>query len=287
MEQNYKDYLRYDILKLKSSAERNKMNPKVSFITGVKNRSEELKETIQTMIDQDMNEWEAIIVSDHSEEPIEEIVKSFNDERLIYLPQVEGKRGISEARNLAVSHARADIMLTADGDDLNHPNRARVTYELMTQNGYDVFYCNLNDYIPAENKFKPRIFQPFNAELFKMFNFITNPGTACAKEIFEKAGGFDPEFSLSEDYDLWLRMLQAGAKFGFTEEILVDYRRSSGSVSVTKFSQMHEYIMKTRIKNNIPPFDIESVRKFALPEITNQILSEKGYELWKDDRYQK
>jgi len=75
------------------------MNPKVSFITGVKNRSSELREMIQSLISQDMTEWEAVIVDDHSEEPLEAVMKEFNDPRIIFLKQVEGKNGICEARN--------------------------------------------------------------------------------------------------------------------------------------------------------------------------------------------
>lgn len=261
------------------------MKPKISFITGVKNRSAELKEMIQSLIAQDMPEWEALIVDDHSEEVIEPVVLAFNDDRLQYLKLPEGESGICMARNLAISHAVGDILLTADGDDISLPGRARITYDLMIKDNLDAFYCNLNDYIPEQNKLIARQFQPFNAELLKMFNYITNPGTAYKREMIDKAGDFDPEFVLSEDYDLWLRMLNAGAKFGYTEEILVNYRRSAGSVSISKFSDMHDFIMKTRIKNEIPPFDINNVKKYALPVIADAVLSEKGIELWKDDRY--
>lgn len=261
------------------------MNPKASFITGVKNNGDKLKIMIQSLIDQELKEWEAIIVDDHSEEDIKSVVESFNDPRLQYYRQEEGKNGVCEARNLAISKAKAEILLTADGDDISRPQRARVTYDLMTQNNYDAFYSNLEYFIEEENKKWTVTFQPFNAELFKMFNFMTNPGTAFRKEIYQKAGGFDPNFKLSEDYDLYLRMLNAGGKFGCTEEILVDYRRSPESVSIAKFNEMHDYIMKTRIKNNIPVFDIRDVQKYALPEITKSILSEDGIKLWQDDRF--
>lgn len=259
--------------------------PKVSFITGVKNRSLELKETIQSFIGQDMSDWEAIIVDDHSEEPIKEVVEGFKDDRLHYFKLPEGLTGISNARNFAVDYANSDILLTADGDDINMPDRASITYNTMIENDYDVFYSALNDYIPETNTTKPRKFHPFNEELFKMFNFMTNPSTAFKKSIFLRVGGFDPEFIVSEDYDLWLRMLNAGAKFGYTQKILVSYRCSSKSLSHQKENLMHEYIMKTRIKNNIPPFDIEDVKKYASPEFSIDILSESGRKLWVDDRY--
>jgi glycosyltransferase involved in cell wall biosynthesis len=197
----------------------------------------------------------------------------------------ENLTGISNGRNYGIERAKTELILTADGDDISHPQRARLTYDLMTKNDYDIFYTNLNDYIPEQGKLIPRKFQPFNLDLFRMFNFITNPGTAYRKSLFLKAGGFDPKFSLSEDYDLWLRMLNAGAKVGYTDQILVDYRRSSGSVTVGKHDLMHEAVMQTRIKNNIPPFDINDVQKYALPSVAADLMTKKGHDFWQDDRF--
>lgn len=262
------------------------MEPKISFITAVRDRSEAFKEMLSSLVNQDMPEWEALIVDDHSVEDVKKIVKDFNDDRMKYFRQEEGKRGISHARNLAVSQAKTDILLTADGDDISRPQRARVTYEIMTKNSCDAFYSNLEYFIAEEDRRWTPVFQPFNAELFKMFNFMTNPGTAYRKDVFIKAGGYDPEFVLSEDYDLWLRILNNGGKFCYTREILVDYRRSPGSVSLGKPDELHQFIMKTRIKNRIPPFDISDVKQFAEPTIADYILSNGGRRVWKDDRYE-
>lgn len=262
------------------------MNPKVSFITGVKDRPEELKEMIQSLINQDMSEWEAIIVEDHSNDPIKEVVESFNDDRIKFFQLPEGQIGVSNARNLAISQAQAEILLTADGDDISRPQRARVTYETMIKNQLDAFYSNLEYFNNEENKRWTVNFQPFVAELLPMFNFITNPGSAYRKDMVLKVGGFDPNFVLSEDYDVWLRFLKAGAKFGCSEEILVNYRRNSGSISIKKFDETHDYIQKARIKNDFPPMNIEDVVHLAKPEIAVDILSEKGRKLWPDDRYE-
>ena len=44
----------------------------------------------------------------------------------------------------------------------------------------------------------------------EMFNFITNPGTAFTRQAFEAAEGFEPNLTLAEDYDLYLRMAGPG-----------------------------------------------------------------------------
>lgn len=259
--------------------------PKVSFITGVKNRAAALEEMLQSLIKQDLSDWEAIIVDDHSTEDTQSVVKKIADSRISYYQLPQDKTGICHARNLAISHATAEILLTADGDDFSRPQRAQRTLEIMTKENADAFYSNLEFFESGTDKRWTRLFQPYDAELFQMFNFMTNPGTAFRKDMFEKAGGFDPEFELSEDYDLYLRMFNLGAKFAYTEEILVEYRRDAGSASIKNFGRMHEFIMKTRIKNNIKPFNIEDVRKYALADLAENILSEGGRKVWRDDRF--
>jgi GT2 family glycosyltransferase len=50
-------------------------------------------------------------------------------------------------------------------------------------------------------------------------------------EVFERVGGFDPEFTGNEDYEFWLRVANAG--FGIVQNLqpLGYYRRRPGSVS--------------------------------------------------------
>lgn len=259
------------------------MIPKISFITAVKDRSRELQAMLQSLIKQDMPEWEAIIVDDHSTEPIKAVVESFNEPRFHYFRLPDNLTGVSNARNFAIDHAQTEIMVTADGDDINWPARAHVIYEFMTKNKYDVFYHHVIIYFSDQDKRYDYPFQPFNAELFKMINFVTNPGTAFRKDIFLKVGKFDPEFILSEDYDLYLRILNAGGKFGYYPFVLAEYRISTRNVTVQKKELLHKYIQEARIKNNIPPVDINEIKKYAKQEIIDNILYER--DVWQDERF--
>ncbi len=259
------------------------MIPRVSFITAVKNRPKELEEMLQSLIKQDMSEWEAIIVDDHSTDPIKAVVESFNEPRFHYFHLPDNLTGVSNARNYAIERAQTEIMLTADGDDINWPARANVVYEIMTENKCDVFYSHIIVYFSDEDKRYDYPPQPFNADLFRMINFITNPGTAFRKDIFLKVGRFDPEFFLSEDYDLYLRILNAGGKFCYSSLVLAEYRIGSQNVTVQKKKLLHKFIQKTRIKNNIPPVNIDEIKKYAEQEIIDNILFER--DIWHDDRF--
>ncbi len=264
------------------------MDPKISFITAIKDRPDELKEMIKSLIAQDIPDWEAIIVDDHSREPIKEVVESFSDNRLRYFRQVEDKKGISEARNYAIKYAKSNIMLIADGDDINLPCRARVTFNIMTRKKCDVFYGNMRLFKVGKRRYD-RKFQPFNKDLLKMINYISNPASAFLKDRFIKIGGYDPEFIVTEDYDLWLRFLNSNERFCYTRKVLVDYRQHKESISQKKYHLLlfHRYVQRARIKNKIPPFDILEVKRFAKPEIAKVALSKMNLCFWQDDRFEK
>ncbi len=260
------------------------MKPKVSFITSVKNRAQELKEMLATLVAQDMPEWEAIVVDDHSIEPIQQVVESFNDSRIRYYRLPKNQKGISRARNYGIYKAQSNFILVADSDDLNEPFRARLTYNIMTRNKCDVFYGNMRIFVVGRRT-RGRVFQPFNRGLLMMINFIPNPTSAFRKDKFLKIGGYDPEFVVSEDYDLWLRFLKAGAKFCYTRKVLVSYRWSRKGISKRKRQLLHFYIQKARRKNEIEPVNIEKVRELARPGVARGILSKRGREVWQDDRF--
>lgn len=259
------------------------MEPRVSFITSVKNRTKELEEMLSSLIKQDVQDWEAIIVDDHSEEMVKETVEKFQEKRFFYFQLPQGTAGISNGRNFAIDKAKSNIMIMADGDDINEPLRARVTFEEMTKNNYDVFYGGVRDFSPGQEG-KDRLLQPFNEKLLPMFNFLTNASAAFRRDKFLEVGKFDPNFIVCEDFDLYLRFLNSKCKFGYTKEVLVNYRHSSNSISAEKYSLLHEYFMKARIKNNIPPFDLAESQKYALPFFAKSLMSE-WYNLYKDDRY--
>ena len=106
--------------------------PLVSFVTPAFNRPNELKTAIFSCLAQTINNWECIVVDDHSDKAnLKELIATFNDERIRYVAQVHGKKGEASARQLAIENARSDILITLDSDDINYPQRAARCYEIL------------------------------------------------------------------------------------------------------------------------------------------------------------
>ena len=61
-------------------------------------------------------------------------------------------------------------------------------------------------------------------------NFVCFSSVVMRRQVFDHVGGFDPEWDLSVDYDLWLRAARH-YEFDYVDEELVLYRTGHGNLS--------------------------------------------------------
>ena len=263
--------------------------PAVSFLIPAHDRPRELKAALASCLAQSCEDWEAVVVDDHSEQAdLEELVAGFDDERLRYTRLKGDERGVSAARNRAVALARSDRLVTLDSDDLNHPDRAARCRTLLDPARPQLIYTRVrlfSDRQP-EGRLKP-VLQPFSAPLLEMMNFITNPGTAFTRRAMEAVDqGFRPELTMAEDYDLYLRMARAGVAIRAVDEEHVSYRKHPGATTSRRRDELHAAVMRVRELNDVRPFPLDAIRDHALPELYRNLLENPDQRaLWNDDRW--
>ena len=111
-------YVRNYLHPIPSSHER---APLVSVAICTLNRSALLKEAIQSVLVQSVQDFEIIVVDDGGEDDTKDMLESFGDPRIKYFWQEQG--GISSARNLAARESRGHYTAVLDDDDMMHPQR--------------------------------------------------------------------------------------------------------------------------------------------------------------------
>ena len=263
--------------------------PSVSFLIPARNRPKELKAALASCLAQSIDDWEALVIDDHSNEAdIRGLVASFDDPRLRYERLGEAEHGVSMARNRGIALAQSPLLLTLDSDDLNHPHRAARCRELLNPDELQLIYTRVRLFSSDRPAGRPKpVLQPFSAVLLEMINFITNPGTAFTRQAIEAAAGaFNPKLSLAEDYDLYLRMARAGVTIRAIDEEHVSYRKHHAATTLKRQTELHEAVMTVRRLNQVMPFPIEAIRHHALPELTRNVLDHPEQRaLWQDDRW--
>ena len=97
--------------------------PLVSFIIPLHNRAAELPRTLDALLAQTSDAWEAIVVDDHSTDGAADVARAYasRDPRFNVIALPDPKRGAPAARNLGVASAAGAFVIFLDSDDLVMP----------------------------------------------------------------------------------------------------------------------------------------------------------------------
>jgi glycosyltransferase involved in cell wall biosynthesis len=210
--------------------------PKISVLLPVYNAAATLTTTIESLQSQTVSDWEAIIVDDGSVDATATVAESLArlDPRLRVFRRPHA--GIVEALNFGLSQTRGEFVARQDGDDESLPQRFeqqlkafeldpelglvscfvqhaatagwQTNAEAQTR-GY-ASYCDwLNSFSePHEIRRASFIESP-----------LAHPTVLFRRSLVDLHGGYrDGDFP--EDYELWLRWLDAGVKMQKAKETL-------------------------------------------------------------------
>lgn len=111
----------------------------VSIIMPSWNTGRFIAESIQSVINQTYSNWELLIVDDCSSDNTDEIVTSFNDNRIRYLKN-EKNSGAAITRNRALREAEGEWIAFLDSDDLWAPRKLEEMIFFMSSNNYVFAY---------------------------------------------------------------------------------------------------------------------------------------------------
>ncbi len=179
-------------------------NIKFSVIIPVYNREKHIAQAIRSVLAQQYENFELLIVDDGSTDKTAAVVKAFTDPRVKYLFQKNRER--AAARNTGIKNSTGDYITFLDSDDEFLPDHLGTVNKFIAANlSYEVFCTSfkiVSDKKITENIMPADIRGKLIGENFLSCNgvFLT---AAVAKNFL-----FNEERSMSglEDWELWLRI---------------------------------------------------------------------------------
>ena len=125
-------------------------NPKVSVIIPVYNVEKYVRECLDSIVGQTLEEIEIICVNDGSTDGSLEILKEYGarDKRITILSQEN--RGISSARNHGAERASGEYFYFMDGDDILEKEALFKLYALAAEKNLDVVYFDGKSFFETE-----------------------------------------------------------------------------------------------------------------------------------------
>lgn len=199
-------------------------NSLVSVITPAYNAQRYIKRAIESVLNQTYKNLEVIVIDDGSTDRTAEIIKSYNDPRIIYLYQEN--QGQGPARNYGIRKSKGEYITLLDADDVYLPEKIEKQVQFMqTYPEYKAVYCNaLHFYSDNPYKFFKKKYDCPCGDIFPdlLRTSLINPNTIMFhREVLEKVGGFNEKRYYPEDWDMWLRIARACFRFGYIDEDLV------------------------------------------------------------------
>ena len=239
------------------------MKIKVSIITPVKNCKDTIKKTIESVKSQSYKNIEHIIIDGDSTDGTLEIIKQFENIKLITGPD----KSIAEAMNKGIKISTGDIVGILNADDyyLENTIQTIVTEHINEPNSIlhgDMRVFGNNKYYDVISDNKPNILSGM---------VINHPTMFVPLTIINKHGMYDENFNICGDWEMCVRYYLLGLNFKNINKILVHYM--IGGVSTTKPGIVFEDMRKIRIKHKLFKYiDFRYYRdKFFLLVFRNQV----------------
>lgn len=146
---------------------------KVSVIVPVYNTEKYLKNCIDSLLKQNFEDYEIIVINDLSPGNAEEIIKSYNDKKIVYIKNKTNK-GIGYNRNLGVKEAKGEYVCFIDSDDYVKEDFISKMYNYSKENNLDLCVC---DYVNVDEK--GNTLEEFNLSNFGITNYEENNKILC------------------------------------------------------------------------------------------------------------
>lgn len=223
--------------------------PKISIVTIAYNCEKEIEETILSVINQQYDNKEYLIIDGASKDGTMDIVDKYRDKIDVIISEPD--KGRSDAFNKGIAHATGDYIVMMNAGDLLADD-ALDKFARNYEPGYDVIKGNTirwNEKTGFKSIEHPVIEYP---EI--PFNFLVcHQSTYISKSAYERFGGYGIDYKIVMDFELMLRFARHNAKFMKINENLAVFRM--GGISQTSSNRRIKEMKRAMLENEHSKFN--------------------------------
>jgi len=215
------------------------MTSALDIIVPAFNAAGTLADTLRSILAQTRPDFSCLVIDDGSTDATAEIARSFNDPRIRLISQ--NNRGLSGARNRGLAESSSPFLTFLDADDTIDPAFASRMLRSIAAPPFDLAACATTftgpqlqplDWVSSVTP------QDLTLERLTLANPLAVGAVLLRRAALDRPGAllngllFDPSLPCVEDWDAWLRLTTAGARWAPPiDEPLFRYRLLPGSMS--------------------------------------------------------
>lgn len=230
----------------------------VSMCVYGKDNPEWFDKAVQSVLNQTMKPSDVVLVVDGPvPDELDEIIKKYERNEIFKIIRFKENQGHGNARRASVNACEHELVALMDADDICLPNRFEKQLSMFETSKADIVGGDIAEFIDDESNIVAYRRLPVTDEKLKQyikkrcpFNQMT---VVFKKDAYTQAGGYI-DWYCDEDYYLWLRMMQNGAVFANTGDILVNvrvgkemYKRRGGKKYFKSEAKLQKYMLDNKI----------------------------------------
>lgn len=219
--------------------------PAVSVVMPVHNGGAYLEEAVQSVLAQDLADFELVVVDDGSTDDSARRLNGYADAdgRVRVISQRQS--GIVAALNRGLEAARAPLIARMDADDVALPQRLGKQFDYLMAHprcvavGSRILLID-TDGLPICQMCTEQTHEEIDAANLRGGGAAMNhPSVMFRAAVVRAVGGYRKEMIYAEDLDLWLRLAEVG-QLRNLPEVLVHYRMHAKSISHARAREQHQ-----------------------------------------------
>jgi glycosyltransferase involved in cell wall biosynthesis len=218
--------------------------PEVSVVMAVYNQGGFVKAAVESVLNQSFQDFEFIIVDDASTDDTDDILQSVGDPHIRLFRNPENQ-GLTSSLTTGIAAAAGNYIARMDADDISLPQRLEKQIAFLdTHPNVVLMGCNCSIIDHQGRGLGKAVSLPDTdrslREKLPEFNCFVHGSVMFRRTAFEQVGGYRVGFRDSQDYDLWLRMMEVGG-LANSQEVLYKSRIHPDMKSVKHLERQHAF----------------------------------------------
>ena len=193
-----------------------------------------IQSAFSSIISQTYKPIEIIIVVDGKVDMDKSVlIEGFSQYASVRLIKLPANVGPAAARNAGIAESAGSYVAIVDSDDISDSERLNIQKYHLENEGLDIISSAMHLIDEHGNIIGKRMLPTSFSDVMKLAPYacpLHNPALFAKSEVL-KNNPYNEAYRVSEDYDLWVRLLKKGYRLGNTSEMTVYYRQPNLSLN--------------------------------------------------------
>lgn len=228
--------------------------PLVSVVMPAFNEAPEMiSGAVESILNQTYPDIELHIFDDSTKEETRAAIDRYASDLRVIVHRAEERVGFIKSLNRGLDTAKGQYIARMDGDDWSFPDRFEKEVSFLEDHpdvavvGGQMNIMDENGTVTSSRSY------PTGGLKFKLFSCIRNPlahpTVMIRREVVDKGYRYDESLKMSEDLDLWLRLMNDGYKLANIPDTVLNYRVMGNFLEKRSSDVQREVMAQVRRKN--------------------------------------